>query len=299
MCCPLDQLSGKFIVQAVAFEKCEEDQDDIMHLKGIYDRSPNSFAERISRYFQRIELLEKIAEIADESFHLFHNVFQRYTNLMVYQTLRNLHHGAHDIEHVLHSFCFIGDAVRLFSGSFFKDQQGVQLGYLRSLSRICHAVAHCFTTAEFLTEMQLLPNKFEKTFKHATLLSTLGYALWVASLIWDRHQGKVNEQFAEDMCIHVGGCIFEAVHVAENMNVLSSSLDDAIGKVGSLAGIIHAWCVVQRLMPKDQEDIDVEFNLPEEDDHPEEERSPHCHHHHHHHTHAHNTRYYWVKEKTE
>lgn len=283
MCCPLDQLNGKLIVQAVAFEKSEDDQDDIMHLKGIYDRSPDSFAERISRYFQRVELLEKIAEIADETFHLFNTIFQRYTNLMVYQTLRNLHHGAHDIEHVLHSFCFLGDIARLFSGTFFKDQEGNQLDYLRSLSRICHAVAHCFATAEFLTKLKLLPSsQFEKIFKYATLLSTLGYALWTTSLIWERHQGKINKQFAEDMCIHFGGCIFEAVHVIEGMDVLSPSLDYAVGKVGSLAGIIHAWCVVSRLMPQDQEEIEVEFKLPEEDTHSEDEQSPNCHHHHHH-----------------
>lgn len=298
MCCPLDQLNGNFIVQAVAFEKSEDDQCDTMHLKGIYDRTPHSLTERISRYFQRLELLEKIAEIADETFHLFNNIFQRYTNLMVYQTLRNLHHGAHDIEHVLHSFCFLGDLVRLASGNFFKDQQGEQLDKLRSLSRICHAVAHCFATAGFLTELKVLPsNQYEKIFKYAPFLSTLGYALWTVCLIWERHQGIVNDQFEEDMCIHLGGCIFEAVHVAEEIDHLSPSIENAMGKIGSLAGIIHAWCVVQRLMPKDQEHIDAKFNLPEEDDHEEEDQSPHCHHHHHHHSHAYNARYYWVKEE--
>jgi hypothetical protein len=300
MCCPLDQLSGKLIIQAVAFEKKNDDHDDIMHLKGFYDRTPNSLTERILRYFQRIELLEKIMEIGDESFHLLNTVFQRYTNLMVYQTLRNLHHGAHDIEHVLHSFCFLGDVARLFSGKFFQDQQGKRLDYLRCLSRICHAVAHCFATAQFLSELKLLPlNQFEKTLKSANLLSALGYAMWTASLVWERYQGKANEQFAEDMGIHLGGCVFEAVHVIEEIEGLSPSLDYTLSKVGSLAGIIHAWCVVHRLMPQDQEEIEVEFTLPEEQDHPEEDSSPHCHHHHHHHMHEHNVRYYQVKGKTE
>lgn len=305
MCCPLDQANGKFIVHAVAFERSEDDQDDIMHLRGAYDRTPHSMGERICRYFQRIELLEKIAEIADETFHLFDTIFERYSSLIVYQTLRNFHHGAHDIEHVLHSFCFLGDVARLFSGTFFKDQQGKRLNYLRSLSRICHAVAHCFATAEFLNKLKILPlNQFEKMVKYATLLSTLGYALWTASLIWERHQGHANEHFAEDMCIHLGGCVFEAVHLCEGRDVLSPSLENALGKVGSLAGMIHAWCVVQRLMPKDQEEIEVEFILPEEDDHSEEEQSEeeqslNCHHHHHHHTQEHHVRYYWVKNNCE
>jgi hypothetical protein len=286
MCCPLYQVSGELRVQAVAFKKNDKDED-VVHLKGIYDNTPKTLGDRISRYFQRLELLEKMAEIADECFHLFNSVLRRYTNPIVYQTLCNLHHGSHDIEHLLHSFCFLGDVTRLITDKFFeyRDHKRTQLNYLRTLSRICHATAHLFATAEYLHELKLCSlDKFERFFKYTALISTLGYALWTISLIWQRYQEEINEQFASDVCIHLGGCVFEGIHLVDTIDAFSS-YSTILNKVGAVAGIVHAWCVVQRLMPKDTEELTAQFVKPkengaEEDSSEEEKSSPHCNHFH-------------------
>lgn len=257
MCCSLDLAVGKFILKEISLE----DDASKVHVKGIYDHAPKTLTERFTRYFQRIEALEKIAEIVDESFHLFQPIFQRHTNPMVYQTLHDLHHSAHCIEHILHSFCFLGDLVKISSGKFFKDQEGNSLSYLRCASRICHVTAHCFATVEFLNHLKLTSlNQFEKNFKYKHLMSTVGFALWTVSLFWQRYQGEVNDQFDDDMNIHLGGCLFEASHFLDEMEILSPTLGFIVGKVGALAGVIHAWSVVQRLKQKDSEEI--EFDIP-------------------------------------
>lgn len=268
MCCHLDQVHGKFIFKGGAFEE-NENGEKFYHVRGIYDRTPQTLADRISRWFLRLELLEKIAEIADECFHAFGFIFQRYTSAIVYQMLHNLHNGAHDIEHVLHSFCFLGDLARLLTGKFFEyqDEEHTQLAYWRSTSRVCHAVAHCFATAEFLHELKLLSlDRFEKTFKYASLFSALGYILWTISLIWQRSReieidlpNKKNDNFVADMIIHGGGFLFEAIHLTKAMNFLTP-YSSHLSQAAAIAGMIHACFVVQRLMPEDSEMIDFHIN---------------------------------------
>jgi hypothetical protein len=302
MCCPLDQINGRFIVQAIAWEEDQKSKEDILHLKGVYDSTPATFSDRISRYFQRLELAEKIAEIVDETFHLFQPIFQRYTNAQVYQTLRELHHGSHDIEHLLHSFCFLGDLNRMLSGHFFEyqDPDRTQLDYLRSISRVCHAVAHLFATAQFLNELKLCSlGKVENVVKYAPLFSLVGYGLWTISLVWQHHQGVVNDQFASDLSIQLGGFLFEACSITKEMES-TASYASLLGKAGSIAGIIHAWFVVQRLMPNDKIDVATQFVMPSSDhesqDELSEEDCPHAHHpcHHHDHSHEHEIKFFAV-----
>jgi hypothetical protein len=265
MCCPLDQRIGKFSVNEASIK--DEGGVNICHVIGIYDRTPSTLADRISIFFQRLELLEKIAEIADESFHAFGFVLHR-SSVVIYHTLRNLHHGAHDIEHVLHSFCFIGDLSRLLVGRFFeyRDKERTQLDYCRSVSRVCHAVAHFFATIEFLHEHQLFSlERLEKACKYASIFSALGYALWTISIIWQRCQGVENENFAADIGIHLGGFSFEAIPLTKGIGFFAPYAFQ-LNKAAAIAGIIHAWFVVQRLMPKDSEIIDITFVLPEEND---------------------------------
>lgn len=279
MCCHLDQVNGKLLIKAIAFENHHESGETICHIKGVFER-PATFGDRVSRFFQRLELLEKIAEIADESFHLLDPLFQHYTNVMVYQTLRNLHHGAHDIEHVLHSFCFLGDISRLFTGNFWEyyDEAQKKPDYLRNLARVCHAVAHFFATIKFLNDLKLCSlGKFENAVKYTSVLSTMGYALWTISLIWRRHQGIANDQFASDLCINLGGILFEGAHSIEAINY-PAHYASLLNKAASLAGIIHAWFVIQRLMPKDSEIVFGQFVMPDEEI--DKEHSPHHGHHH-------------------
>jgi hypothetical protein len=251
-------MNGKLVIKASI-------NKNMVSVTGTYDCTPKSWADRISRYFQRLELIEKVAEIGDESFHLLGSFLQRHTNSAVYQTLRNLHHGAHDIEHVIHAFCFLGDAVRFFSKKFFLDREGKPLGYLGSLSRVCHAVAHFFETTNYLQELKLLPplGGFQRIFKYGALFSTIGYSCWTIHLIWQHYRQRVaNNQFASDMSIHVGGCIFESIRLTEVMDHLGSHAF-LLNQVASLAKVVQAWFIVQYLMPKDKEVVTVEYALPD------------------------------------
>ena len=54
MCCPLDQVNGKLIIEEVDAEK-----EPIIHLHGFYDQTPETLNDRIFRTFQRLELVEK------------------------------------------------------------------------------------------------------------------------------------------------------------------------------------------------------------------------------------------------
>ncbi len=268
MCCFLDQVNGRFVPQAIAFKEFGEEKK--YYIKGVIDHTPTTLTRRVSRFFQRLELLEKIAEIVDESFHLLGSVFHSYTSLTVYQTLHNLHHNAHDIEHFLHSFCFLGDLFRVTSallgyGNFFeyKDSEHKQLDYLRSAARVCHTVSHFFATASFISEIKLIRFGLleQRVFKYAALVSSLGYALWTASLLWNRHQGQLNKQFKSDLTIHFCGFIFEALPLTKTLKAFISH-SFLINKITALAGIIHAWSMVKRLMPQDREEVEGKFIIP-------------------------------------
>lgn len=292
MCCPLDQVNGRLFIQALDFEE-ERDNEKICHIRGIYDRTPATLADRVFRFFQHIELIEKIAEIGDELFHLLGTVFQRYTSVLVYQTLRNLHHAAHDVEHVLHTFCFLGDLTRLMTNQFFEyhDEERTQFDYVRSAARVCHITGHFLATASFLSELQLYQFKvLEKYFKYAPAFTALGYAIWTLSLIWRRHQEEADDHFSSDLGIHLAGCLFEAIPLTKSISTLAPYAH-VINKVTAIAGIIHAWCVVQRLMPQDQEELEGDFVMPADDVFA---HSPHKHGHQHR-NHAHKPCFHAVK----
>ncbi len=280
MCCPVDHIGGKLIIQEVIVEKDKEGKR-ICYVHGVYNRKPANLADRAFRFFQRLELIEKIAEIADEVFHLFGSLLQRTTSVLVYQSLCNLHHAAHDIEHHLHSFCFLGDLVCFITGRFFKDGAGTPLDGLRSCSRVSHAVGHFFSTAILLSEHQLYSfGRLEKVFKYASAFNALGYGMWTISLIWHRYQGKANAQFHSDLGIHLAGGLFEAIPFTKTVSSLAPYAS-LINKATAIAGMIHAWCTVQRLMPKDKEIVFVSFVLPKEEDLKKMDSSHHCAHSHH------------------
>jgi hypothetical protein len=285
MCCPLNRVAGKLTIQAVALEEIDDPKETIYHLQGIYNRTPPSLSDRAFRFFQWVELIEKIAEIADESFHLLGTVLQRFTSILVYQTLNNVHHASHDIEHILHSFCFLGDLSSLIAGKFFvyDDEKQKQFDYLRSAARVCHTMSHFLAFTTFLSEHKL--GRFgvlEKLFKYAPVFNALGYALWTTTLIWRRYQGKSNDQFFSDLGIHMGGCLFETLPLTKSINTMAP-YGHIINKMAAVAGIIHAWFVVQRLIPPDCEEVTCQFVMPENDvlgDSPDD-------HHHHAHNHQH------------
>ncbi len=259
MCCPLDQQAGKVYIECLANEF---DAGGSHWKKGIYDKTPATLGERISLYFQRLELIEKICEVVDETFHCFDDLlFYRFTSDALYDTLASLHHNAHEIEHLLHSFCFLGDLNRFFNGTFFKDQDGARLNTLCSAARVIHATSHLLASLQLLEKLKIYQNpNLSKVVKYASLINAIAYAIWGTSLILEKYKGKKNEHFYEDISIHLGGCLFEATKFIGKMNGLSPLLEMTLFKISSLAGLIHAWSVVQKLMPE-RTDVDVLIHI--------------------------------------
>ncbi|WP_068469487.1 hypothetical protein [Candidatus Protochlamydia phocaeensis] len=294
MCCPLQRMPSHFILTDINPEPSTQ-HGTIYHCRGYVDFSPRTLADRILLTFQRLELAEKISEIADEFFHLFGSLLKQHANLMVYQTFRNLHHGAHEIEHFLHSFCFLGDLCRAWNWKTqfleYTDEQRIQLDYIRTSARVCHAVSHFFSTLTFLSEHQLCRlGRFEHIVKYHSLLSTVGYGLWTISLIWRCCQRQRQAHLASDLAIHAGGFFFEGLEVSKTFNALAA-YTSIINKVKAVAGIIHAWSVAYRLMPGNREELQGQFRRTAEgciipnEMHTHHDHN-HCHHEHHHHNHC-------------
>lgn len=262
MCCPLESTPGNIRIENATLDMCERKH---VHCTIVYETAPKSLSERVQRWSQRLELLEKIAETCDECFHLFSTPIQRLTNLQTFDFIEGIHHASHTLEHVFHACCILGDINRIISGTFleYRDVQQRKLDYLRSASRVCHAIAHLFATGALLTELRICSfGKFGKLFAYAQVLSALGYALWTICIVWERHQGVASNHFASDMGIYFGGTLFEGLGAFQSVSVISTGAK-AVGVVRSLAGIIHAFLIAQRLLPRDKETFQVSFEVEE------------------------------------
>jgi hypothetical protein len=238
---------------------------NMLHIKGAYDHTPPTFADRMFRRFQRLEMAEKVAEIADESFHLLGSTLQRFAPDSIYQTARMVHHAAHDVEHLLHAVCFFGDLSRVLTGKFleYRDGHRHEIDRFRTLARVCHTASHFFATLQFLSDQKLVKiNKTAPLTYYSSLFGTLGFAIWTATLVWRRYRGEAEERFASDLGIHLGGFFFEAIPLAKQSFLITSWVP-VLNKISAMAGIIHAWHVVDRLFPPDLEEISVKYPLPD------------------------------------
>lgn len=288
------QIENFTISPASTLEENDEGTALNLHLKGVLSTAPESWGRRISLYFQRIELIEKIAEIADEGFHLLGPLFQLYLFPPIYQSLRQLHHAAHDIEHLLHPFCFFGDITRIFRGNFFEnfdDEGKKQTDYLFNASRLFHLVSHCLGTVNFLQDLKILSvGRFQKIFFFAPVISAAGYSLATISLIWCRAQGKANKNFSSDLAIQAGGGLFQGLHFVAS-SYPARTFTPLLKTASSFAGIIHAWCFAKRLMPADKIEVakfhQFPYPLANSGQQGSLVQTPHDHHSHSHHHHSH------------
>lgn len=226
MCCDTSRIAPKF-----------------NEIDRTIDRTPENFAAWLHRGFQNLELLEKICEIADETFHLFREILQYFATAALYQTFRDLHHGAHIWEHALHSFCFLGDLSRIYTNKFFDKK--AEWSDPRNLARISHAVGHLFATTAFLSEQNLIRLAIaEKVAKFMAIFTAVGFALTTYSLLSSNRK----KDFNSDLAINLGGLLFVALPLANSSFWVTS-------KIASGAGIVHAWFLVNRLMTPDIEHV--------------------------------------------
>lgn len=229
-------------------------------ITGYLDRRPKNFSERCAQFFQRVELAEKIGEVADEVFHLFRTLLKAYASKEIYEFFLNIHHGAHHLESCLHAVCFFGDANRLISWLLI-DKRGNQEAkdpYLKTAARVIHTISHFFAMIDFLNELKIFqPACLVPLVKYKQILSAVGYGLWAISVIYERCVlKKTNHHFKSDLAIHVGGAIFEILKSREGKSQASF-----LTTLTSLAGIIHAGNVALRLMPPNKERIEITVQI--------------------------------------
>lgn len=239
--CETNQIAGSLTVQSAKIIHSTDNKKSTLHLKAIYNPKPSSLTGRIAYFFQRVEFFEKISERIDECYHLFEPILRHITNKPVFKILTDLHHSAQHVEHALHAFCFFGDLSRLFTGRFLEYQEynHKKIDVLRTLSRVCHLVSHFFSAANLLNDLKLIPlNRFKKILELEVVFSLSGYLLTTISVLWARHKKVNNPQFKSDLSIQLGGLFFEASKMTNN---------SIIQKLGSLAGIIHASGIINRL----------------------------------------------------
>lgn len=241
MCCPLDHYQGRF---SLTEGNCNVNS---VKIKGEIHFSPQNFSGRCIQLFQRIELAEKIAEIVDESFHLFSSLLKIYTSSKVFEYLKEMHHAAHHLEHGLHSICFIGDVVRILSGRFIERNSHGKVEYLKTIARVLHTFSHFLATASFLADLKFCSlGALEPAIKFQKLISSVAYGIWTGTLIGNYFFSKhVNKQFFSDMAVHGGGCLFEGLNFVKELNLSSLNLS----KGAAVAGLVHAWSVANRLVP--------------------------------------------------
>jgi len=212
---------------------------------------------KIQLTFQRIELLEKIAEVSDEIFHLLNKVFRQLCSHPIYNLLSDIHHAAHQLEHLFHSFCFIGDVCR-FSNWVYACHQKKRLTKLTLIFaaiRTCHAVSHLIASLSFLQDLELIKSqKLTKIRAYQHLLSASGYGIQTVQLIWQRMHGQHSKHFKSDLCIHAGGFIYESLLFAKQFKNISQRFP-YLNQVIALAGIVHAMSVIARLLPPDHQHV--------------------------------------------
>ena len=275
MCCPLDQAPSIVKVKTLTSDEVNKSKYQIA---GKIDRTPKTKSDWLLRNFQRSELLEKIAEVADESFHLCASNLKVYAPVGIYKIFGDLHHNAHQIEHLLHSICFLGDVVSLAAGKFFDKidpKDNLRYKQLKTAARVCHAVSHFLATVSLLTEYELLSfGPLQQMKNYMLILSITGYALRTISLIAYEWQ---KEHFQSNLAVNLGGFFFQALTLVKTFELFASSIF-VINKIAAVAGIIHASSAANRLMTPDVEKFNVDFE-PKHVHH----NHDHGHHHHDHH----------------
>jgi len=217
--------------------------------------------------FQCVECIEKIAEVADEAFHLLGAFIEQYTDAVVFQTLSSLHDITHEVEHVLHAFCLGGDITRLIGGRFIvyhhDNQHHHRIDYLRTLARVCHLAAHLLASLEFLNVQQICSLAgMERYFAYGNLFSATGYAIWTIQLVWNRFQENADELSLTELFMQAGGFLFEAVQFINKVDPFNPYLL-MLNPAASIAGIIHASLVVHYLVPTILLGVGAFFETPE------------------------------------
>ncbi len=165
--------------------------------KNIYrlDYYNKTYIESISGMLSKIKITEKISEIVDLGTHLFYPILTNYLNMKTLNVVDKIHSGAHQLEHLLHSFCFLNDLVAIANKEYLVYSHG-QIDLLQTTGKVIHSVSHCFSSVHYLYDLEIIKSSIiTKIARYHLYLSAVGFALVSVGLILNiGHTHKVPGQ---------------------------------------------------------------------------------------------------------
>jgi len=198
-------------------------------LNAVVHYQPQTWIEKWGHTFQSVIKAEKVAQVANELYHLFEGLLRTHAATGFFRYVNGIHEGAHNLQELLHSITFLSDVCAILSGRFVAYHKNRKIDYLLTTSRVLHFVSHCL--APIFLFMDYTPLR-----KIRSGLIIAGSAGAIISTLQHR-----NKNSASDLTINSCSIIFE-----------SFSYIPQAGAVQSLAGIIQGVTILRRLSPSDE-----------------------------------------------
>lgn len=238
--------------------------------RAYIDLKPRDFFERGLYTFQGIIQAEKITQIANECFHLFHRVIKARASAEIYQLCKNLHDGAHAFDEGLHAVTVFSGLLSMGSGTFIERKhvhgEGTKpIDYTRTAVRILHFIAHGLSTTAFLGKMKVISigKLDDRLIIIGASLTLAGHLIHTVSMVWRRfHSDHHHEHhFKSDLLIQGTGILIQSIFVITELNLVVKATEMALSQARSVAIIIQSLFILNRLSPNA---VAVKFSIPRE-----------------------------------
>lgn len=191
----------------------------------------------------RLDLTEKVAEVLDESFHLFHGVVKSYASVEIFELFRDIHTGAHQFEHLLHCTCLINDIIDL-TAYFTIGYHHV--GIAEVAAKINQFIAHLLAPIVLLSDLKILKIGAGLFYVEGAIpiFSAIGHSISSISHIWKK-------QFDLRLAIQLSGVTAQSIAIVKHFTKPAASVYAALSSIQALAGLFHAVFIIYRLLPDD------------------------------------------------
>ncbi|CUI17752.1 hypothetical protein PNK_2149 [Candidatus Protochlamydia naegleriophila] len=262
-CVGLDAFKPKVeVLRVVPKENGELEGRAYVYLK------PQGFFERGLYAFQGVIQAEKITQIANECFHLFHRIIKARASAEIYNLCKNLHDGAHAFDEGLHAVTVFSGVLSMGAGTFIERKHthgpgAKPIDYTRTAIRILHFMAHGLTTVAFLGKMKMISigKLDERLIILGASLTLVGHTIHIISMVWRRfHSDHHHEHnFKSDFIIQGTGMLVQSVFVVTELNLVAKATELVLSQARSVAIIIQSLFILHRLSP---DEAAVKFPLP-------------------------------------
>lgn len=215
--------------------------------------SPNGIGERATQVCQRIEILELVMELIDQIAHIIFEPMRTLASHRVFEYFDTVHHGAHSLEHLLHSFCVVGDIVMIVRGRFFQNAS-----LLKIAARLNHLFSHALHSLLFI--FQFKENELGPATWVVRILAygidTIGYILTTIDLIWQKSMHAKSKVTSNQFAVAISGSIANGISTIEVIILHDNVI---VHLVKAIMECIKAVFLLYQLMPSDH------YHIPKND----------------------------------